>query len=63
MIYRTEKRHDRNHAVSQKQYYTVLLDRPSGVRFFAAYASWGPPLQWGMVDAEENVVYDMGICF
>ena len=28
MTYETEKQHDRNHAVSRKQY-TVLLDRPS----------------------------------
>ena len=33
MIYKTEKRHDRNHAVSRKQY-TVLLGRPSGRPFF-----------------------------
>jgi len=35
MTYKTEKRHDRNHAVSQKQY-TVLLDRPFGRLFLLA---------------------------
>ena len=29
----SEKRHDRNHAVSREQYYTVLLDRPEEVPF------------------------------
>ena len=34
MTCKTEKRHDRNHAVSRKQY-TVLLGRPSGRPFYA----------------------------
>ena len=41
MTCKTEKRHDRNHAVSRKQY-TVLLGRPSRGAFFACRPDSNP---------------------